>query len=129
MHEQQNKIKIETEQKLSSPFALKYGLTILLLLAAGFTILFAPQAIRKLQSGISGNVLRVPGDYPTIQEAINAARPGDTVQVRAGTYKESLTINKEIALVAQAFDQADPTKNTTTIDGSGQENTILISTG
>lgn len=36
----------------------------------------------------------VPDDYSSIQQAINAATPGDTIFVRSGTYHESLTINK-----------------------------------
>jgi parallel beta-helix repeat protein len=39
--------------------------------------------------------IRVPQDYPTIQEAINAADPGDLIFVHHGTYNESLTVDKE----------------------------------
>lgn len=40
----------------------------------------------------------VPDDYPTIQEAINAATPGDTVRVNKGTYFENVVVNKTLWL-------------------------------
>lgn len=45
--------------------------------------------------------IRVPDDYPTIQEAINAASPGDTIQVAAGTYYERVTVNKTVTLIGE----------------------------
>jgi len=40
------------------------------------------------------SVLRiVPDQFPTIQSAINAAAPGDSIMVRAGTYVESLALS------------------------------------
>ncbi|MBP2017428.1 nitrous oxidase accessory protein NosD [Symbiobacterium terraclitae] len=39
-------------------------------------------------------VIRVPADYRTIQEAVNAARPGDTVRVAGGVYAEAVTIRE-----------------------------------
>lgn len=38
------------------------------------------------------------GDFDTIQEAINAASSGDTINVTAGAYKEQLVINKSLTL-------------------------------
>ncbi len=46
--------------------------------------------------------INVPGDHETIQAAINAASPGDTIQVAAGTYTENVTVNKTVGLVGAA---------------------------
>lgn len=49
-------------------------------------------------ASLSPTVRTVPADYPTIQAAIDACDPGDTVQVAAGTYKENLVIRKPLDL-------------------------------
>ncbi|PNX50446.1 MAG: hypothetical protein BV458_13200 [Thermoplasmata archaeon M9B2D] len=51
-----------------------------------------------------------PGNYTTIQSAINDANPGDTVFVFNGTYYEVLVVNKTIDLIGEDRD-------TTVIDG------------
>jgi parallel beta-helix repeat protein len=43
----------------------------------------------------------VPDDYATIQAAINAADPGETIFVRSGTYFEQLVIDKAVRLVGE----------------------------
>ena len=40
-----------------------------------------------------------PGEtYTTIQSAINAASPGDTIEVQSGTYNEHVVVNKQLTL-------------------------------
>ena len=44
----------------------------------------------------------VPDEYPTIQEAVNAASSGDTVYVRAGAYQENVVIDKTLSLLGES---------------------------
>ncbi|KAA0002123.1 MAG: hypothetical protein FE046_00460 [Thermoplasmata archaeon] len=46
------------------------------------------------------DIVYVPDDYPTIQDAINNATDGDTIVVRDGTYYENVVVNKSITLMA-----------------------------
>ena len=39
------------------------------------------------------NVIKVPRDYASIQAAVNAASPGDTIKVAAGVYNENVVIS------------------------------------
>jgi parallel beta-helix repeat protein len=49
-------------------------------------------------ASLSPKELRVPQDYPSIQGAIEAAEPGDTILIGAGTYQENLVIAKSLSL-------------------------------
>jgi hypothetical protein len=52
------------------------------------------------------NVGTAPGDFPTIQAAVNAAANGDTIEIAAGTYREQVTINGKDLTVHGAGDGA-----------------------
>jgi parallel beta-helix repeat protein len=54
----------------------------------------------------------VPSVYPTIQAAINAANPGDIIQVASGTYYEHVVVNKSLTLIGES-------SSTTIVDGNG----------
>jgi hypothetical protein len=77
--------------------------------------------------------IRVPGDYTTIGEAINAAGFGDTVYVLPGTYNERINIKEGVNLVSFAGSDGNDLVNgpgnkkvlkravRTIIDGTGIE--------
>ncbi len=48
----------------------------------------------------NGKMLAVPGDYASIQAAMDAAAPGDTVRVKPGTYYELLVMKDGVKLVS-----------------------------
>mgnify|MGYP003884552943 CR=1 FL=1 len=56
-------------------------------------------------------VRRVPADYRTIQEAVAASGPGDTVRVTGGVYTGTVTIG--------------PGRDGLAVIGSGPDNVIL----
>jgi len=46
-------------------------------------------------------VVYVPNDYPTIQQAVDAATAGDTIVVRDGVYVENIDINKPLTITSE----------------------------
>lgn len=78
---------------------------------------------------IGSATLRVPSDFATVQAAIDAASPGDTILVAPGLYAGSLVLNKGVLLQAEAYDAADPRNNRAILDGDGQSAVITIPPG
>jgi hypothetical protein len=68
----------------------------------GFTYLSGKTSELLTKLGSLGEIVSVPGQFTTIQAAINAAKPGATIEVDAGTYKELVEIQKKDSLTLLA---------------------------
>jgi len=79
------------------------------------TLFATPISAFKFQA-VKAQAIIVPNDFPSIQQAIDAAEPGSTVYVRAGTYVENLIVNKSITLKGEE-------KESTIVSGNG--NTVI----
>jgi len=66
-----------------------------------------------------GKTIKVPENYPKIQQAIDAAQTGDTVLVAPGRYNEQLVMKEGIALKSDSADSGDELVN-----GPGQKKVL-----
>jgi hypothetical protein len=82
-----------------------------------------PSCSAEPESGAWGQrVLRVPQEYATIQEAIDAAAPGETVHVAPGLYGERVRLRDGVRLVGSGAHQ-------TVFDGGGAALTLVDFSG
>ena len=73
------------------------------------------------------DTIHVPADYPTIQQAINAASGGDEIEVAAGIYTERIDTNgKAITIRGQIASDGVPTS---IVDGSNEGRVVTIDSG
>ena len=76
-------------------------------------------ALLSLSAVVQANILYVPGQFPTIQAAVNAAQSGDTIKVSPGVYNENVLISQSLYLSgADMF--------STIIDAGGSNRCILV---
>jgi pectin methylesterase-like acyl-CoA thioesterase len=127
----QNQRRLSMGMKTFNCTRLFFSLCLTLLLLSGFTAqsygflkgdinddekISLTEAVYalKVSSGVATpntvSTLKVPSDFNSIQEAINAASQGDTIEISAGTYNE----NVAIAL-----------KNGLELKGAGNELTVI----
>lgn len=124
-------MRISARTAVGSPIVRLASLMILVLmlsiLTAGGIAIGATLLASPVPSGPATLVVAQDdtGDFTTISEAVAAARAGDTVSVRPGTYRESVTITSDITLIgdgpAGAVVIAIPADGPTTrgIEGGG----------
>ncbi len=86
---------------------------LVIILAFGLTISMA-----NFKSSASAAEYSVPGDFPTIQAAIDAASAGDTISVAAGTYGADITTGKCAYITKDNLNLIGESANTTIIDGT-----------
>ena len=111
---------------------LATALTALVLLAAGCgdddegssandsTTAVPSESTTTTAAGTEG-VLAVPEDFATIQEAVDAATPGDLILIGPGTYNEGVVVQTE-NLTIRGLD-----RNEVILDGQGEaENGIIV---
>ena len=64
-----------------------------LVMVVTLLVVTLPLGVTKVEA--SPATIFVPDDYATIQGAVDAASPGDTIIVRDGTYIENVDVNKD----------------------------------
>jgi len=101
-----------------------------LLFAAVALILFATMAIPASAADLT---VGAQGRLSTIQQAVDAAKPGDTVRVAPGTYTENVVVNKQLTITAisgrPTVQAADPSKDVFLLSSPGVRIDGLTITG
>lgn len=67
-------------------------------------------------------IIHVPGDYPTIQQGIDAAGSGDIVMVAPGIYYEEISLKANVAVIGAG-------EGLSTIDGGGNQGDVVTAIG
>jgi predicted outer membrane repeat protein len=73
-----------------------------------------------IKASPSASILNVPDDFLTVQEAINHAENGDTIQISSGVYTENINISDKI-ITLEGVD-----KDTTILDGNHLGQVLVI---
>jgi parallel beta-helix repeat protein len=106
------------EEKVKMELKTVYGISLALLLI-GISILAFDIHPAKSESGTWTVDDDGSADFHTIQEAINAANPGDTIFVEAGTYYEHVVVDKKLSLAGED-------RFNTIIDGGGTGSVVWV---
>ncbi|MDH5186853.1 MAG: hypothetical protein OEW70_07315, partial [candidate division WOR-3 bacterium] len=72
-----------------------------------------------LSSGqVLADIIHVPGQYPTIQQGIDAAGPGDIVMVAPGRYEEEIRLKADVIVLGAG-------EGLSIIDGGGDAGDVV----
>ena len=95
--------------------SMAVGILVLVSLLTG-TLVVLPDNVEAATRYVGGGG---PSNYSTIQIAVNAANPGDTIYVYSGTYAENVVVSKALTLVGED-------KHTTIIDGGFSDSVVTV---
>lgn len=84
-----------------------------------FTFILTLVLLPSLLAQTTRTVCATDCDFETIQEAINAAEPGDVIEVGDGSFNENLVINKQLTIKSENVHEA-------VINGSDDGIVVLI---
>jgi hypothetical protein len=86
------------------------------------TMLLALSLLSLVPPSTLADTITVPGDYTSIQEAVDNVADGDVITVAPGTYIENIVIDNPNA----SFTLRGGGPDVTTLDGSGDDNSAVI---
>jgi hypothetical protein len=89
-----------------------------------YALLLSACLVLSPAASVIGATLQIPADHETIQAAVDASQPGDTILIAAGTYKERIRLNPGIILKSVGDDSKGKLglqrAEATIIDGGGK---------
>ncbi len=102
---------------------------ILCTVAICFIFMFSCKKDEDSDDIANKSLLVVPGDYPSIQAAINASSHGDTIIVDPGTYTENINFNGKEVIVQSRNPEDQGNVETTIIDGNSEGTVVTFDSG
>ncbi|MGM0624689.1 MAG: hypothetical protein ACQES0_02285, partial [Bacteroidota bacterium] len=102
---------------------------ILCTMAICFVFMFSCKKDEDSDDITNKTLLVVPGDYSSIQAAIDASSHGDTILVDPGTYTENINYNGKQVIVQSRNPENQEIIQTTIIDGNNEGTVVTFDSG